>query len=145
MPEAIQQLRDIRERIAWFGGDTNANRFTQHLMDVVTQADQFPLLGRPVPEFGSERVRDRLVDRYRLIYQVVPDGIEVIARRPRFARRRRITPRPTVCYPHDALLLNHRNRKPHHSIRLSFKPGFRLHLTALHPAVPNATRRLMRA
>ena len=72
MPEAIQQLRDIRERIAWFGGDTNANRFTQHLMDVVTQADQFPLLGRPVPEFGSERVRDRLVDRYRLIYQVVP-------------------------------------------------------------------------
>ena len=79
MPEAIQHHREIRDRIGWFGGEQSAESFTQHLMEVVEQAELFPSLGRTVPEFGLSQIRERMVGDYRLIYEMVPDGIEVIA------------------------------------------------------------------
>ncbi len=39
----------------------------------------FPRMGRPVPEWGDEQVRERLVYNYRLIYQVRESSVLVLA------------------------------------------------------------------
>ncbi len=55
------------------------------MTDIITRAapslGEFPLLGRAVPEFPDTagRLREVIVEHYRLIYEVFPDRVEIIS------------------------------------------------------------------
>jgi len=40
---------------------------------------EFPEIGRVVPEIGDANIRELFVYSYRLIYEIVPDDIKIIA------------------------------------------------------------------
>lgn len=40
---------------------------------------QFPMMGRQVPEWDDESVRERIVENYRLIYRVAHDHVLILA------------------------------------------------------------------
>jgi toxin ParE1/3/4 len=58
--------------------------YAQRTLDRLTrrsqQFSQFPKLGRVVPEFGNDRVREVIEDTYRIIYYLKSDTqIDVLA------------------------------------------------------------------
>ncbi len=49
---------------------------------IITKAEnlnEFPEIGRVVPEIGDENVRELIIYSYRLIYEVVPDNVQILA------------------------------------------------------------------
>ena len=49
---------------------------------IVTKTEiltEFPEIGRVVPEIDDTNVRELIVYSYRLIYEIAPDGIEILA------------------------------------------------------------------
>jgi len=66
-------------------GDVIARDNTQAAEDWVFRlialaegAGQMPLAGRRVPEMGREDVRERLLRKYRIVYRVWHDRIEIL-------------------------------------------------------------------
>ena len=47
----------------------------------IRQIELFPFSGRIVPEFGIELVREVIEPPFRIIYEVFPDRVEVVAMR----------------------------------------------------------------
>lgn len=43
------------------------------------QIAEFPLSGRKVPEYEEDRIREVIEGRYRIIYYIKPDRIDVLA------------------------------------------------------------------
>ena len=78
-PEAAGAFEATLKFIEERAGRESAAAFGSRVARVVEQAAQFPALGRVVPEFAVPRVRERLIDSYRLMYCVVADGIEILA------------------------------------------------------------------
>ena len=81
-PEALEQLESIFEYIA--------KRDLEAAKRLVKKLDEFadgllitPEIGRIVPEYGRPDLRERIHGkrhkRYRLIYRVRPDEIEIVA------------------------------------------------------------------
>jgi plasmid stabilization system protein ParE len=54
-------------------------RFAARVMKRLEDVSRFPLLGRVVPEFDSEQIREVLEAKYRIVYRVSSDHIVVIA------------------------------------------------------------------
>jgi plasmid stabilization system protein ParE len=48
-------------------------------LDAASSLDAFSERGRVVPEFNLPRVRQLLVQRYRLLYEVTPDEVQILA------------------------------------------------------------------
>jgi toxin ParE1/3/4 len=49
---------------------------------IITKAEnlnEFPEIGRVVPEIGDDNVREFIIYSYRLIYEVVPDNVQILA------------------------------------------------------------------
>lgn len=65
-------------RFEGLAGALAAERFVREVLEIIDQAGAFPELGRVVPEFGSDRIRERFVAHYRVLYRILPDDIEVI-------------------------------------------------------------------
>jgi addiction module RelE/StbE family toxin len=55
-----------------------AARWVDRLISAVERAATFPTSGRPVPELGREDIREVIVDRYRIVYQVRADAVVVL-------------------------------------------------------------------
>ena len=55
-----------------------ALRWVEKLMATARKAAPLPLRGRRVPEVGRDDVREVFLKTYRIVYRVVPDGIEVL-------------------------------------------------------------------
>lgn len=55
-----------------------AREVTQSIIQSIKQLEKFPYMGRIVPEFQDENIREILHDPYRIIYRV-RDSIEVAA------------------------------------------------------------------
>ena len=76
-----QSLDDI-DAIAQFIGRNSphhAQRVVEALFDLGDVITAHPLAGRTVPELGAELVRERFLYSYRIIYEVRPERIEVLA------------------------------------------------------------------
>lgn len=56
-----------------------ADKVSQELIEKSEKLEPFPDAGRIVPEIGNPNVREILIYSYRLIYEVFPDRIEVLA------------------------------------------------------------------
>ena len=77
-PEALAALTAIVARGNAFSAGSGTSLGRQ-LKAAAEGAAERPFVGRKVPEFDLERMRERLVGPYRLIYFISDDGIEVIS------------------------------------------------------------------
>jgi addiction module RelE/StbE family toxin len=77
-PEALDDVDAIAGYIARdsaFYATTVVNR----ILETSRSLNQFPYLGRAVPELGQDDIRERFVYSYRLVYRVAQDTITVVA------------------------------------------------------------------
>jgi toxin ParE1/3/4 len=74
-------LDDVDEIAAYIARDspTYAAAVVEKILNTTRNLQNFPLLGRIVPESNEESVRERFVYSYRLIYQVQEETVIVIA------------------------------------------------------------------
>lgn len=77
-PEAIEDLESIAEYI---GRDSQfyAKAVVTEILSTSRSCSGFPLIGRIVPEIGHERIRERFVYSYRLVYRINSSSIQIIA------------------------------------------------------------------
>lgn len=77
-PEATEDLESIAEYIAR-DSEFYARAVVTKILSVSRTIGEFPLIGRIVPEIGDERIRERLIYSYRLVYRVEPERILIVA------------------------------------------------------------------
>lgn len=78
-PHALQQLEQHAERAEAFS-EGGGQRLKIAILSRLSQLDQ-PFSGRMVPEYGAYLVRELIASPFRIVYEVFPDRIEVIALR----------------------------------------------------------------
>ena len=75
---ALKHLLDIYEYIS-----QNSPFYAERMVDRLTKRSEqiasFPMSGRNVPEYSAEDIRELIEKPYRIIYQIKPDQIDVLA------------------------------------------------------------------
>lgn len=73
-------LQDAEEIRAFIGKDSDiyAIRVLEKIFETVENLNEYPQLGRVVPEFGNEDIREIFVFNYRIIYNIQHDIITVL-------------------------------------------------------------------
>ena len=76
-----ESLDDIDAIAQFIARDSlhHTQRVVEGLFELGERVLAHPLAGRAVPELGDAQVRERFLYSYRLIYEVRPDRIEVLA------------------------------------------------------------------
>ena len=74
-PEATEDLEALAEYI---GRDSEyyARAVVTEILSISRSTSEFPLIGRIVPEIGDERIRERFIYSYRMVYRV--DSVKVL-------------------------------------------------------------------
>jgi plasmid stabilization system protein ParE len=74
-------LDDIDSIAEYISRDSphHARRVVETLFELSDRLAEFPRAGRIVPELADERVRERFLYSYRLIYEIGSDYIAVLA------------------------------------------------------------------
>jgi plasmid stabilization system protein ParE len=77
-PSAIGDLADI---CGYIGRDSEyyARLFAQRVVAATETLIQFPEVGRIVPEFGRRDLRELLFQKYRVVYRVKQDEVQIVA------------------------------------------------------------------
>lgn len=77
MPQAVEDLENISQYI---GKDSPefASMLIKKIFASVEILNQFPNMGRIVPEFENEALREIIIRNYRIIYQVKELSIEIL-------------------------------------------------------------------
>ncbi|MFA7667932.1 MAG: type II toxin-antitoxin system RelE/ParE family toxin [Burkholderiaceae bacterium] len=77
-PEATEDLEAIADYIAR-DSEYYAQAVVTELLSVSRSINEFPMMGRMVPEIGDENIRERFVYSYRLVYRVESTRILIVA------------------------------------------------------------------
>ncbi len=77
-PEATEDLESIAEYIAR-DSEFYARAVVAEILAVSRSIREFPLIGRVVPEIGDDRIRERFIYSYRLVYRREDSRILIIA------------------------------------------------------------------
>jgi addiction module RelE/StbE family toxin len=56
-----------------------ATNVIENIVSKAENLDDFPEIGRVVPEIGDENVRELIIYSYRLIYEMVPNDVQILA------------------------------------------------------------------
>lgn len=75
---ARDDLRAIRQYLEQHSPE-QADATVRGLVDHAARAALFPRSGRIVPEFGVELIRELIAAPYRIVYEVFPDRVEILA------------------------------------------------------------------
>ncbi len=75
---AASDLQSVRDYIAR-DSQYYAARFVARIIKAVDPLKSFPELGQVVPEFQEDEIRERVLDNYRILYQVQTDRVLVLA------------------------------------------------------------------
>jgi len=78
VPSALDDLKKIQEYIAR-DSVYYARKFTEDAFNSTERLTLFPKSGRIVPEYGNPNIREIGHSTYRLIYELVDDGVYVLA------------------------------------------------------------------
>lgn len=70
----LDAIIDYYERV---GADDFAEVFEEKVIEKIRPLEQFPRMGRIVPEIGDEAIREVLYRNYRIVYVVDRDDEEV--------------------------------------------------------------------
>lgn len=76
--EAKNKLHAIRSHIAEHSS-INADGVIDRILRRTEQVGQYPHVGRRVPEYRLDTLREVLERPYRIIYRIRPDAIEVVS------------------------------------------------------------------
>ncbi len=71
----LKQIHDYIARDSKF----YAQKVSLEIIEKSEKLNLFPELGRIVPEIGDPSIRELLIYSYRLVYEVFPDKVEVVA------------------------------------------------------------------
>ncbi len=71
----LKQIHDYIARDSKF----YAQKVSMEIIEKSEKLNLFPELGRVVPELGDPNIRELLIYSYRLLYEVFPDKVEVLA------------------------------------------------------------------
>ncbi|MEA1998910.1 MAG: type II toxin-antitoxin system RelE/ParE family toxin [Euryarchaeota archaeon] len=74
---ALLDLECIRDHIKR-DSEFYANRFVERIIEAVEGLEQFPEMGRWVPEAEAENIRELLFHSYRIIYRVETNIILIL-------------------------------------------------------------------
>ena len=74
---ALSDLEGIRDYIKR-DSEYYANRFVERIIETVEGLEQFPEMGRMVPEAEAENIRELLFHNYRIIYRLETDSILIL-------------------------------------------------------------------
>ncbi len=77
-PEAVEDLEAIAEYIARDSAHY-AGAVVTEILSASRNIPEFPLTGRIVPEMGDEKIRERFIYSYRLVYRIESKRILIIA------------------------------------------------------------------
>lgn len=77
-PEAVDDLDSLVRYIAR-DSDFYARAVAVKILDTASGLWEHPRLGRVVPEFGDDAIRERFVYSYRLIYRIEAERILLLA------------------------------------------------------------------
>ena len=77
-PEAVEDLESIAEYI---GRDSSfyAQSVVSKILEASRNIEEFPLIGRVLPEIGDENIRERFIYSYRLVYEIRQQRILIVA------------------------------------------------------------------
>lgn len=75
---AKQDLKSIHDYIA---NDSQfyAKRVSFEIVEKTETLNTFPEIGRIVPEIGDTKIRELIIYSYRIIYEIYPDKIAILA------------------------------------------------------------------
>jgi plasmid stabilization system protein ParE len=71
----LKQIHDYIARDSKF----YAQKVSLEIIEKSEKLSLFPEVGRVVPEIGDPRIRELLIFSYRLVYEVFPTKVEVLA------------------------------------------------------------------
>ena len=76
-PRSAHNLEDICEFISK-DSPRYASVFARGIINIIERTSQNPEIGRVVPEFGNNELRERIFGSYRIIYRVSNIAIEIV-------------------------------------------------------------------
>lgn len=78
---SIPAKQDLKKIYDYIARDSKyyAEKVSQDILERSEKLNEFPQIGRIVPEIGEVNIREVLVYSYRLIYEISSDKIEVLA------------------------------------------------------------------
>lgn len=76
-PDAVDDLERICEYIAR-DSQQYAKLFAERIVNLIEGIPLHPRLGMVLPQYGSESIRERLFQNYRIIYRLHGDDIEIV-------------------------------------------------------------------
>ena len=76
-PEAVEDLESITEYIAR-DSEYYARAVVSSILSTTRSIAEHPYLGRVVPEMRNDRIRERFVYSYRLVYRIEPERVLVV-------------------------------------------------------------------
>ena len=77
-PYAIDDLEGICNYIIK-DSEHYARLFAQGVINAIERLEIFPESGRIVPEYYQKSIREIIFQNYRIIYQIKPDAVEIVA------------------------------------------------------------------
>lgn len=57
----------------------NARLMANKIQNSVQGILEDPYIGRKIPEYNQEHLRERIVDGFRILYRITPEAIEIVA------------------------------------------------------------------
>ncbi len=78
---SIPAKQDLKKIYDYIARDSKyyAEKVSQDILERSEKLNEFPEIGRIVPEIGEVNIREVIVYSYRLIYEISSDKIEVLA------------------------------------------------------------------
>ncbi len=72
---------DLKEIHDYIARDSKyyAQKVSQDVVDKSEKLKYFPQIGRIVPEINDPNIRELFIYSYRLIYEVIPKGVQILA------------------------------------------------------------------
>ena len=67
---ALNDLEDIENYISQ-DSTLIARRFISKIFDKIDLLYKYPIAGKPVPELNNPEIRELILNKYRIIYQIV--------------------------------------------------------------------------
>ncbi|MFC1670746.1 type II toxin-antitoxin system RelE/ParE family toxin [Spirochaetota bacterium] len=78
-PKAATNLESIYDYISQ-NSENYASIFVDRIMVTIDNIPQFPLSGRKVPEYNDDKIREKILGNYRIVYRIKQkDIIEIVA------------------------------------------------------------------
>ena len=78
---ATPAKKDLKKIYDYIANDSKyyAKNVAQNIVAKTEELEKFPEIGRVVPEIGDSNVRELFIYSYRLIYEIKPDSVEILA------------------------------------------------------------------